>query len=129
MELPLLAAKSSALYSADLLVLPSLNENFAMVVAEALAHGTPVISTKGAPWKGLVKYGCGWWIDHGVEPLAATLASAMAMSRLGLNSMGSRGREWMAREYSWDRIAADMTNVYRWCAGNGEMPDCVENKQ
>ena len=47
------AAKAEAYRDADLFVLPTLNENFANTVAEALAAGTPVIATKGAPWDGL----------------------------------------------------------------------------
>lgn len=38
---------------ADALVLPTLSENFGLVVAEALERGKPVITTDGAPaWKG-----------------------------------------------------------------------------
>ncbi|MGA2953504.1 MAG: glycosyltransferase, partial [Caulobacteraceae bacterium] len=48
-----------ALRGADLFVLPTLSDNFAMTVAEALAAGTPVISTRGAPWAGLEREGCG----------------------------------------------------------------------
>ena len=44
-------AKIAAYQQADLFVLPTLNENFAITVAEALAAGTPVIATKGAPWQ------------------------------------------------------------------------------
>lgn len=123
-EDPLFGAEKEAAYrQADLFVLPTLNENFGMVVAEALAQGRPVISTKGAPWEGLVTHRCGWWIDHGPEPLAAALASAMAMPRFTLDEMGLRGREWMIREYSWQRVAADMLRVYLWCLGQGERPD------
>lgn len=110
-------AKEAAYREADIFVLPTLNENFGMVVAEALVNGTPVISTKGAPWKGLVENGCGWWIDHGVDPLVATLDDAMAMPRAALKLMGAKGRSWMTRDFSWDRVAADMIQVYRWCAG------------
>ena len=78
-------------------VLPTLNENFGLTVAEALAAGTPAISTKGASWSGLEREGCGWWIDHGVEPLAAALAHAMALPREALKAMGDKGREWMVR--------------------------------
>jgi glycosyltransferase involved in cell wall biosynthesis len=118
-------AKLAALQAADLLVLPTLNENFAMIVAEALAAGLPVVATKGAPWAGLVEHRCGWWIDHGVEPLVATLTEAMAMPREALAAMGARGRIWMARDFAWERIAGDMLDVYRWCAGRGDRPDCV----
>lgn len=45
--------KIKAYQDADLFVLPTLSENFGMVVPEALACGTPVITTKGAPWQEL----------------------------------------------------------------------------
>jgi glycosyltransferase involved in cell wall biosynthesis len=118
-------AKTAAYREADLFVLPTLNENFAISVAEALAAGTPVIATKGAPWHGLEREGCGWWIDHGVEPLVAALTKAMTMRPGVLQKMGAKGREWMARDFSWDRVARDMLDVYRWLASGGEVPSTV----
>ncbi len=118
-------AKNAAYREADVFVLPTLNENFGLTVAEALAAGTPVISTKGAPWSGLEKEGCGWWIDHGVNPLAAALAHVMASPREVLTAMGKQGRKWMAREFSWDRIAREMLEVYLWLARSAEPPFVV----
>ena len=118
-------AKTVAYREADLFVLPTLNENFGLTVAEALAAGTPAISTKGAPWSGLESEGCGWWIDHGVEPLAAALAHAMALPREALKAMGDKGREWMARDFSWDRVAHDMLGVYLWLARSAEPPATI----
>ena len=118
-------AKTTAYREADVFVLPTLNENFGLTVAEALAARTPVISTKGAPWSGLEREGCGWWIDHGVEPLAATLAHAMAIPREVLEAMGGKGREWMARDFSWDRVAHEMLEVYLWLARSAAPPPTV----
>jgi len=42
------AQKATFLRDADLFVLPTLSENFGIVVAEALGYGTPVVTTKGA---------------------------------------------------------------------------------
>jgi glycosyltransferase involved in cell wall biosynthesis len=121
-------AKIAAYQQADLFVLPTLNENFAITVAEALAVGTPVIATKGAPWRGLESEGCGWWIEHGIEPLAAALANAMAMTREKLQAMGAKGRSWVSRDFSWDRVARDMLDLYRWLALRGELPSTVRLK-
>jgi glycosyltransferase involved in cell wall biosynthesis len=121
-------AKTAAYREADLFVLPTLNENFAITVGEALAAGTPVIATKGAPWHGLAREGCGWWIDHGVEPLVAALAKAMAMRREALQLMGAKGRAWIARDFSWDRAAHNMLDVYRWLVLRGEPPGSVRLK-
>jgi glycosyltransferase involved in cell wall biosynthesis len=118
-------AKQAAYRNADLFVLPTLNENFGLTVAEALAAGTPVISTKGAPWFGVESEGCGWWIDHGVEPLTVALAEATAMPREALRQMGAKGRAWMERDFSWDRVARDMLDAYRWLTGRAEVPNTL----
>lgn len=117
--------KMRAYRDADLFVLPTLNENFGMVVAESLANSTPVVCTKGAPWEGLEAHGCGWWVDHGVEPLALALSEAMAQPRSQLDAMGARGRDWMIRDFSWGRVAADMEQLYRWCKTKGPPPAFV----
>jgi glycosyltransferase involved in cell wall biosynthesis len=106
-------------------VLPSLNENFALTVAEALAAEVPVISTKGAPWEGLDKEKCGWWIEQGVEPLADALRRAMRLSDEERHAMGQQGRVWMARDFGWERVGRDMMDVYTWVKYGGEPPRSV----
>ena len=118
-------AKASAYADAALFVLPTLHENFGMVVAEALAHGTPVISTFGAPWEGLITERCGWWVDHCPESLAAALKEGMALSDDERAQMGAMGRDWMERDFSWETIAEKMERLYHWCAGSGDLPEFV----
>ena len=101
------------LAGAELNILPSLNENFAISVAESLAMETPVIANKGAPWKGLEDHGCGWWIDKGVEPLAAGMRIAMKLPKVKRAEMGKRGREWIHAEFTWPRIAENALTQYQ----------------
>lgn len=118
--------KSNAYREAELFVLPTHSENFGMVVAEALAHGCPTVVSKGAPWSGLEEEGCGWWVDHDVESLTASLEKAMSLSTAQLASMGLQGRDWMQREFSWDSVAHRMTVAYRWLLEGGEKPEWVK---
>jgi glycosyltransferase involved in cell wall biosynthesis len=118
-------AKTQALARASLFVLPSHGENFAVAVAEALAHGTPVISTKGTPWSGLVDNGCGWWVERGADGITAGLMAALAHSATDLAVMGRAGRQWMERDFGWERIARETRSVYVWLKQGGPPPACV----
>ena len=111
--------------SADLFVLPSFTENFGLVVAEALACGVPVITTRGTPWESLHHHDCGWWVELGVEPLAAALKEATALSDAKRREMGQRGRDFVTATFSWPKIGQNMVAVYRWILGQGERPECV----
>lgn len=116
--------KSDLYNAADVFVLPTFTENFGLVVAEALAHGLPVITTRGAPWADLATNGCGWWVDIGVEPLVDALREAVALSDEERQAMGKRGRDYV-RRFDWADIASQTVDVYKWILGQAPKPDCV----
>ena len=120
--------KSEAYNNADLFVLPTHSENFGMVVAEALSNECPAIVSRGAPWSGLEKEGCGWWISNNIESLKKALSIAMSLSENELKVMGSRGRLWMKRDFSWDRIAILMEEGYKWLLDGGKPPITIKIK-
>ena len=111
--------------TADVFVLPTSSENFGAVVAEALASSVPVITTRAAPWSALVEHGCGWWIETGVEPLAAAIREAAELTDEGRGEMGTRGRRLVADRFAWPAIASRMMEVYRWLAAERDAPESV----
>lgn len=117
--------KDEAYYNADLFVLPTRSENFGLVVAEALAHGCPAMVSQGAPWQGLERQDCGWWVEGGVDALIHSLDIAMRLPAERLIEMGARGRAWMQSDFSWDAIGKDMDSAYRWILHGGEVPACI----
>jgi len=117
--------KSLLFRQADLFILPTFSENFGISIAEALAFGVPVITTKGAPWRELQEHSCGWWVDIGVEPLAKALWEAVSLSEDDRRAMGARGRRLVAERYAWPFVAKEMKAVYEWVLGGGQPPPCV----
>jgi glycosyltransferase involved in cell wall biosynthesis len=97
-------------YDSDLVVVPSHAENFCLVVAEALAHGVPVIASQGTPWKRIEEIGCGLWVNNNPDTLAEAIKRITLMPRL---EMGRKGREWMQKEFSWNSVTEKMLGVYR----------------
>jgi glycosyltransferase involved in cell wall biosynthesis len=91
-------------------LVPSYKENFGIVVAESLAHGIPVIASRGTPWGGLEQKGCGLWVENDPETLASAIRR---ISTMPMRTMGLRGREWMRRDFSWRSVANQMLDLYR----------------
>lgn len=118
--------KLRAYQEAELFVLPTLSENFGMVIPEALACGTPVITTKGAPWSELETTGSGWWIDVGTDPLKDCLEQALRCSSEELRQMGAGGRKLVEEHYSIDSVAQQMMSIYEWCISSGMPPSCLQ---
>jgi glycosyltransferase involved in cell wall biosynthesis len=112
-------AKSGAFAEAELFVLPSYSESFGMVVAEALAHGVPVLTTQGTPWEELVERGCGWWVEATVDGLTRGLRQATAEEPAALRAMGARGRAWVAAEFRWEIIGKRFLDAYEQILRSG----------
>lgn len=113
------AAKARWLASAQGLVLASKSENFGQSVAEALAHATPCVVTRTAPWPQLEERGCGFRVEE--EGLAAGIGRLMALPPEERRAMGERGRDYVRSELASGSVARRMAGeLERLIGGAGE---------
>lgn len=112
-------AKTLAFFGAELFVLPTHSENFGIAVAEALAHGLPVLTTTAAPWSMLPEHACGWWVSPTVKGIAEGLQRATSLDSTTLHMMGQRGRELATVQFGWQRVAEQFIGIYEdLCRGD-----------
>ena len=110
------------------LMVPSAQENFGMIVPEALICETPVYASLGTPWSELNDCHCGWWRDNKPETIAGVISEMLEMTDEQLQAMGRNGRKLMEEKYEQHKVAAMMQQLYDWIGGGmkmGEKPSFV----
>lgn len=96
------------------LMVPSAQENFGMIVPEALICRTPVYASLGTPWNQLNEYNCGWWQDNNPETITKVILEIMTMTQGQLQEMGKNGRKLIEEKYEQHKVAAMMKRLYDW---------------
>jgi glycosyltransferase involved in cell wall biosynthesis len=106
--------KQVLLQGSDLFVLTSHSESFALAAMEAIAAGTPVLITQDVPLAPLVKkFHTGWVTSQQAAAIASVITSVLDA---GFNTDAVRARSErcrnLAANFTWERIAARMEEVY-----------------
>ena len=107
------------------LMVPSAQENFGMIVPEALICGTPVYASLGTPWSELNDSNAGWWKDNSPETITKVILDILSKSDAELRAMGANGRRLMEEKYEQHKVATMMSELYEWILKGGEKPKFV----
>ncbi|HEY5057531.1 MAG TPA: glycosyltransferase [Gaiellaceae bacterium] len=107
---PLDMSRPGAVYGdADVFVLPSRNENFGIVAAEAAASGTPVVVTDRC---GVAEFLDGAALVVGLDPNEIRDALARLLSDTALHRQLAEAGPRVAAGLSWDRVAQRQVELY-----------------
>ncbi len=105
--------RDSLLNACAVLCVPSARESFGSVIIEAWASAKPVVGGPAAATKELIEDGVdGWTVPQEPQAIASRLTRLIDDPSLA-RQMGARGKEKVARRYSWDAIANAHLDVYR----------------
>jgi glycosyltransferase involved in cell wall biosynthesis len=99
--------------AANLLLLFSRRENFGLVVAEALASGTPVAVTDSVDLsRSITDRQCGFVLrKYSDDDLNHALHSILRIDPGDMAEMGLRGREWVRRDLSMESFRRNLIEL------------------
>lgn len=104
------------LYSAaDLVIMPSLSESFGLPLVEAMASGTPVISSNAAALPEVGGDAVVYFDPRNVEELTAAIERVLDSPTLQ-NELRAKGLK-QAAKFSWEECARKHIEVYRSVLG------------
>jgi len=112
-------ASLEAMYeAADLFVLPTRSETYGMAVAEAIAHGVPVVSSRTGEISSIVGEG-GLLADPGDETGFASALDRVVSDAALRHTLRQRAREAAQRLPTWDDTADVMATVLTGVGAGG----------
>lgn len=108
--------KISLYEAADLFVLPTSQENFGLVLIEALACNTPVMTTRGTDiWKDIESSGSGIIVDQTEDAIAKELVGLL-QDRSRLAGLRQGARTWVFANYEVSHLVKKYVDVYAHAA-------------
>jgi glycosyltransferase involved in cell wall biosynthesis len=108
--------KLAALAEADIFVMPSYTENFALAAVEAMAMGRPVVVSSGvkiAP--AIAQSGAGLVVEPEVDKLRYAICRVLDDAPMRQN-MGNAARA-LARRYDWSKVVGTLEDAYQAMIG------------
>lgn len=106
-------AVREALFSAEVFVLPSLQENFGIAVAEAMAAGCPVVVSEQVNLASEIRDN-----KAGIVCKSDTASTASALEKLIKDrelrtTMGINGRQLVLGKFTWQKVAVRLLDIYQ----------------
>jgi glycosyltransferase involved in cell wall biosynthesis len=103
--------KYAALAAAEIYVAPSYSEGFSMSILEGMASGLPCVITTGCNFPEAAAADAAYVVEPTVEHIGNAIRHCLQDSNAS-KSMGNRARQLVLNHYTWDRVAAQLIDVY-----------------
>ena len=100
---------------ADLLLVPSIEEGIANVAVEAMALGTPVISTDCGGMEELIEHNKEGWIVPKRKPkaMAEAIVNFITLNEKEIEEIKRNARKKVENQHSEEKMISDMEDLYK----------------
>ncbi len=121
------STKARCFGEAGIFVLPSDEENFGIVFAEAMSVGLPVVTTPGVDlWSDIDRWEAGIVVKSEVGAIADAMGRLLGDSALRYR-LGENGRRLVADRYAPIRVGSQLMELYRAVAAGIVVRDSLDN--
>jgi glycosyltransferase involved in cell wall biosynthesis len=114
--------KYAALAAASLYVAPSYSEGFSMSVLEGMASGLPCIITTGCNFPEAATAKAAHVVDINTDAIADALIECLSDPPKA-KEMGDRARDFIFANYTWERAAKKLIDVYQTIIEGKPLPE------
>jgi glycosyltransferase involved in cell wall biosynthesis len=115
--------KWGALRASEVFVLPSHQENFGIVIAEAMSTNLPVIiSNKVNIWREVTNYWAGLICEDTVDGAVACMARWQALTREEITALGMRSRKCFEQLFNYEVTAKKALEIVDHVASQTRRP-------
>lgn len=114
--------KHAALAAASLYVAPSYSEGFSMSVLEGMASGLPCVITTACNFPEAAAVKAAHVVNIDANEIANALMYCLSNPQEA-KAMGDRAREFIFQNYTWDRAAQKLIEVYQAVINGKSLPE------
>ncbi|MBD1431819.1 glycosyltransferase [Sphingobacterium sp. DN00404] len=118
--------KEKVFLQADAFILPSYSEGLPMTVLEAWSYKLPVLMTKYCNLQDGFTSNAAVELELDVHNIAFKLIKLFKMSDSDRHQIGTNGFKLVTEKYTWDKVAIQTKELYKWICGEiTEIPSFV----
>lgn len=118
--------KHEELCKANAFVLTSLSEGLPMSILEAWAYKLPVLMTNSCNIPEGFEANAAVSVETTPESIAEGLINICSMSNERLEQIGNNGYNLVKEHFTWEHIADQTHELYKWLTGVGKTPSFVK---
>lgn len=107
--------KDTALRLSDAFILPSHSEGMPMAILEAWSYSLPVIMTKECNIPSGFEKNAAIEVGQSAQDIAHGISEVCKLDKEKLNQIGMNGLRLVEEKYTWDKIASQVQEMYKWC--------------